>query len=322
MKIIDMHCDTVMKLYGGQTLRNADGHIDLDGLRRGDCLAQCFAIFYPGPTAAGYPLPTDMRSCFDGMYAAFRREMEAERDVISQALCVADILKNDAEGRLSAVLTIENADLPGASLDAVDEFYEKGVRMMSLTWNSESCLGYPCSPDPALHARGLKPLGIETVRRMNELGIAVDVSHLSEGGFWDVVRHSTKPVIASHSCARALCDHCRDLTDEQLRAIGESGGVVGVNFYTPFLLQGSGEGPDGYTDAELVARHLRYIIDKAGLEAAAFGSDYDGIPSTLEWEDYGGSQRLIERLEAWFTPRELELISHGNVLRAFGDTIG
>ena len=147
---------------------------------------------------------------------------------------------------------------------------------------------------------------------MNELGIIIDVSHLSEAGFYDVAAHSKKPFIASHSCCRALKDHSRNLTDRQLRTLAEAGGVVGVNFYDEFL------GDRGGTTAvEDIVRHLLYLRDRAGIESLAFGSDFDGIVSTLEFRDYAGFPQILRALEAHFTDDEIDKITHENFLRVF-----
>ena len=123
--------------------------------------------------------------------------------------------------------------------------------------------------------RGLKPFGIEVVEKMNELGMIVDVSHLSEGGFYDVAKYSKKPFVASHSCARALCNHRRNLTDDQLKTLGNAGGVVGINFERSFLKEGS-----EHATFDQIIQHLEYMKDKAGIDAIGFGSDFDGIETT------------------------------------------
>jgi membrane dipeptidase len=189
--------------------------------------------------------------------------------------------------------------------------------MIGLTWNYENCIGYPCKDDPKEHMLGLKPFGIEAVQRMNELGIMIDTSHLSEGGFWDVVKHSSKPFMASHSCARALRDHRRNLTDEQLRALAEKGGICGVNFYSAFL----------HTDGDLtkiddIVRHMVYIANKAGIETVAMGSDFDGIDNPQELKNYAGMPLLVDALGKHFSADQIDKICSGNALRIMKDCIG
>lgn len=152
---------------------------------------------------------------------------------------------------------------------------------------------------------------------MNELGIIIDVSHLSDGGVRDVAELSRKPFVASHSCARALCDHSRCLSDDLLRLIGESGGVIGVNFFGIFLRRDS-----EVTLIEDIVRHVLHIRDKAGIGALAFGSDFDGISSRLEFDDYSGMPLLAAALERYLTPREMDMICSGNALRVMREVWG
>lgn len=327
MRIIDLHCDTIMRFYKGEHLDGMENsHINLQKLIKGEWMCQCFAIYVPwNPPGkpSRHPAPeADPKVYFEKAYMAYLREMELNRDKIAKAYCVEDIEKNYAEGKLSSLLTVEDSVTLDGDLSNLDEYYRKGVRMASITWNHENSLGYPQSMDKEEHMRGLKPFGIECVKRMNELGIAVDVSHLNEGGFWDVVKTTTKPFIASHSCARALCDVGRDLTDEQLKALGDKGGVVGVNYLAGFLHPVVDREKDNNTSVEEVVRHLRHMANVAGIDSVGLGSDYDGMNSKLEWEDAGGQQLLVQGLEKEFKPEEVEKICYKNALRAFKDIIG
>ena len=314
MKIIDLHCDTLMECYlSGRKLRESIGHIDLMKMKEGGALAQMFAIFIPtndsakrhGATQAPYDY-------FNSVVDLYNKEMAANADLIAPAHCVADILANKAAGKMSGVLTVEDGVALDGKIERVDEFYQKGVRMIGLTWNYENCIGYPCKDDPKEHMLGLKPFGIEAVQRMNELGIMIDTSHLSEGGFWDVIKHSSKPFMASHSCARALRDHRR-----KLRALAEKGGICGVNFYSAFL----------HTDGDLtkiddIVRHMVYIANKAGIETVAMGSDFDGIDNPQELKNYAGMPLLVDALGKHFSADQIDKICSGNALRIMKDCIG
>ena len=324
MKTIDLHCDTIMRFYRGEHLNDlSNSHVNLEKLKRGECLVQCFAIFVPTGECAERDGITDTPfAYFDKAYDAYLREMELNQNAIRPAYCVEDILENDAQGLMSSILTVEDGVTLNGDLANLEEYYRKGVRMVALTWNYENSLGYPQNRDPELHRLGLKPFGIECVRRMNELGIAVDVSHLSEGGFWDVAKHSSKPFIASHSCCRAYRDISRNLTDAQIRAIGESGGVIGINFANDFLRDVVDRRTDRFTPISDVVKHLRHMADVAGIGALALGSDYDGIHSELEWEDCGGAQRLVEAIVKEFGFTDAQKICSENALRAFRDIIG
>ena len=310
-KMIDLHCDALYYAAVSKTysLRSNGGHVSFEKMRAGGVSAQCFAIF----TAAG----EDADTHFPGPYefykaavAAYDRELKANSDLIRPALCAADIKNNEKDGKLSAILTVENAIPLEGRIERLQEFFADGVRMMSFTWNQENETGYPNDAVPARNQRGLKPFGLECLSKMNELGIIADVSHLSEGGFWDVVRHSKKPFAASHSCARALCGHPRNLTDEQLRAIGDSGGVSGVCYVPEFLRPGS-----RHTTAEDVVRHIRYIHNVAGREAVAIGSDFDGFTDSVEWTDCSGCRQLREELNRYFPASDVDRICGGNFLR-------
>lgn len=318
MRFVDLHCDSILEIYTKKKdLADLAGHINLEKLQRGGVLMQCFAAFIAtydcaernGVHVGAYELFCAMADIFD-------RQMALYPDVLAPARSYADVVKNRAEGKISALLTVEDAVPLAGRIERVDEMFARGVRMAALLWNYENSLGFPNSPDAREHAKPLKPFGREAVERMNELGIIVDVSHLSEGGFWDVADISRKPFIASHSCARALCDHSRNLTDAQLRAVAEHGGIVGVNFNSGFL-----NGRDDYTPNADIVRHMDYIRRKAGIESLALGSDFDGIDCALELRDCAGLPSLAEAMESVFTDDEIDLISSKNALRVLRDTV-
>lgn len=317
MRFIDLHCDTMTR-KGDIPFASWKGHVNPGKLRRGGALAQCFALFILTRDPAlrtGDDLPP--RAVFERYYGIYQRELNVRGAVLASARSVADILANAKKRRISSILTVEDAVALEGKLECLDDWHAKGVRMATLLWNYENELGFPHSRDPECMARGLKPFGKDVVRRMNELGIIVDVSHLSDGGVRDVAAVSRKPFIASHSCARALCDHSRCLSDELLRLIGERGGLVGVNFFSIFLREGS-----EFTRIDDIVRHARHIRDKAGIGALALGSDFDGISSKLEFGDYAGMPMLAAALEKHFTPREMDMICSRNALRVMREVWG
>jgi len=317
--VFDLHCDTVLSMYlSRKTLSSWDGHININKLESFKKGVQSFALFLAtNDAAAEHGVTEPPYELFNSMYNVFDREIKANSGRISQVRCWADIKKSLDENRVSALLTLEDCVLFDGKIERVDEVFEKGVRIAALTWNYENSLGFPNSFDANEHKKGLKPFGFEVVERMNELGMIVDVSHLSEGGFYDVAKVSKKPFIASHSCARALCDHSRCLTDDQLHVLGDMGGVCGVNFYSKFLVKDS-----DHTATDDVVRHMDYIRNKAGTEAVAFGSDFDGIDCELEFEDYAGLPMLIKAMEKCFTDDEIELICNNNAMRVFKEVVG
>ena len=321
MKFIDLHCDTLDKVAesnGKESLRNGNCEINLEKLRSGGAMVQCFAIWtrmYHYLEEVG--LDMQPYEYVKRIYDCYCREMAANADLIAPACSYQDILRNREKGLISSLLTMEDSFALEGRPERVDEFYNMGVRMMSLTWNWENSLGYPQVSDPDKMKLGLKPFGIEAVRRMEELGIIIDVSHLSDGGFWDVVRHTRMPFVASHSCCRSLCDVGRNLTDDMLKTIGDRGGVCGVNFYAEFLTQGG-----KFATIEDMARHAKHIANVAGIEAVALGSDFDGIDTEVEFGDYSGMGRLAEGLTRWFTHDEVDKICSGNALRVIRDVVG
>lgn len=321
MRFIDTHCDTmgecIARSEGKVTLQNNPGHINMEKLIRGGAMAEFFAIFIPThDSGAGKGVTLPPYDYFQFVYKAYLKELEANKDVLAPACNYDDIMANKAAGKISSVLTVEDGVPLEGKMERLEEFYQKGVRLISFTWNYENSLGFPNSKDPEIMNRGLKQFGLDCIERMNEMGMLVDVSHLSDGGFWDVVKHSKKPFIASHSCCRALCNHTRNLTDEMLRALGEKGGVVGINFASQFLNEGA-----EYTDIQSVVRHMLHIRDKAGLDALGFGSDFDGITSTLEFKDYTGLPLIVDALRPHFTDDEIDKICSGNMLRLIRDTL-
>ena len=316
---VDLHCDTLLTMQQrGCALENAPGHIDLKKLVNGGALLQCFAAFIPAHDCAEkYNIRENGWDFFLRQAALFDQMAGMYPDRLAPARSMADIERNRAAGIVSALLTVEDGACVEGKLERLQTMADLGVRLITLTWNYENCFGFPNSPDPALHRKGLKDFGLEALAELDRLGVVVDVSHLSEGGFWDVVRENKKPFVASHSCARALCDHSRNLTDAQLRALGDAGGVCGVNFYSKFLR----ENADHTANADIL-RHMEYIADHAGIEAVALGSDFDGIDCTLEMEDYSGLARLEEQIADRFGYDNAEKICRGNALRVFAEVIG
>lgn len=324
MRFIDLHCDTLTSCVYGQKgghLRKTSGQLDLERLKQAGAMAQVFAVFIPPPKRPENAIP-QARAYFSHACTCLLREMNANKDIAALAYCGDDIRANDAKGLLSILLSVEDCALLDGDRQKISLLYRRGVRLMTLTWNFENSLGYPNSPIPADTARGLKPFGKEAVALMQKLGILVDVSHLSDGGFWDVVELSKAahvPFTASHSCARALCQHPRNLTDDMLRAIGETGSVCGINFCAGFLSPTAAR--TNYTKIEDIVRCARYLRDKAGIDAVALGSDFDGIDSKLEFTDCAGLPALADALAFYFPEEEVEKICWRNALRVIDETM-
>lgn len=315
MKIIDMHCDTLLKCFRNSNfnLSTNYGHISVDKLKQGNALAQFFAIFI-SPEEKELMAPYEI---FNKIYETYNTQLKLNSNYIKPALSVEDILSNSKYGKISSILSIEDGVILEDKIERVEEIFNKGVRLVTLTWNFENTIGYPSSDDPVEHNRGLKPFGINVINEMNHLGIIIDVSHLSEGGFYDVAKRSKKPFVASHSCARALCNHRRNLTDNQLKALGNQGGLVGVNFYSAFLKEDS-----DYATIDHIVQHVKYMVDKAGIESVGLGSDFDGIDCKLEFEDYASYPLILDALSKHFTDDELDKICNENAFRILKENLG
>lgn len=315
MKIVDMHCDTLIEGWRKpeNSFYDGDRSINLKLLKENGSMVQFFAMYL-----SRIEMKTmDPYDILKGIYGYYQTQMEKYSDIIKPVYSAAEAIENNNNGLLSSLLTVEDGVFIDGKIERVQEVYDMGVRLITLMWNFENSVGFPCSDDTQEHLKGLKPFGIEVVEKMNELGMIIDVSHMSEGGFYDVAKYSKKPFIASHSCARVLCNHRRNLTDDQLKTIGNVGGIAGVNFECSFLKEGSNR-----ATFDQIIEHLLYMKDKAGIESIGFGSDFDGIDDNGELVNYGGFTPLIERMEGKFTDDEIDKITSGNALRVMKEILG
>lgn len=317
MKTIDFHCDTMLRIFEssrGAGLKENDFQVDIEKLQRGQILAQFFALFFELDVVR-----EKKKSPFDHtleMLERFEEELRKNAKDIALAKRLEDLVKNEKEKKISAFLTIEEGEAIEGSLDKLAFFHKKGVRLITLTWNFENQIGFP-NTQYKNQDRGLKPFGKDVIEGMNHLGMLIDVSHLSDRGFWDVAELSKKPFIASHSNARSVKSHPRNLSDEMLKALGNGGGVTGLNFAHYFLSS------DGISKIEPMLKHMRHIINAAGIEALVFGTDFDGISGELEIENIGEIQGLIEAMEkGGFSAKEIEHITHKNGLRIIEEVLG
>lgn len=292
ISLFDGHCDTLYRSLqrdprhnnGGHLRANA-GQVDLTrGRKAFEAWVQFFAIF----GAKGEPSGLTCLEQYEEQYAFFRRELEENRERIGQCRTMAEARALNEAGKIAAFLSVEGADLLDCRLDLLEEAWRRGVRMVSLTWNFENELS-GTNEEGADH--GLTQQGRAFVRRMQELGILVDVSHLSDPGFWDVAELAQEagiPFVASHSNARAVCPHKRNLTDEQFTALSRCGGVAGFNFCDEFI----GEKPD----LELAAVHIEHFWGLGGEKNVAIGGDWDGCTLCPGISDIAQVGKLYELL--------------------------
>ena len=259
----DAHCDTIYRcLRTGAQLRENDGHLDLRRASAFGRFAQVFAL-YQDPEEV--PQGSTMVREGQLLHQKFLREMEQNRNVIVPCRTGAEVDRAAADGKMAAILSIEGAELIGCDPGQVETAAEWGVRLLNPVWNHANRLS---GSNAELPEQGLTSYGRDFARRMEDCGIYPDVSHISDPGFWDVVRLARGPVVASHSNSRALCPHRRNLTDDMFRAIRDSGGVVGLNLYRPFV------GPAG-TMEELTA-HVEHFLSLGGEKTLCLGGDLDG----------------------------------------------
>ena len=341
MPILDGHNDTLLKLGVDSSgrdrsffVRGEQGHLDLPRAREGNFAGGLFAIFVGSEEpesedpVAEKVMPSHSpeigyaRQVAISMMARLFR-LEAESAGQLKVVRTADQLSTCLEeGVLAAIMHFEGAEAIDTNLDALLVFYEAGLRSVGIVWSWSNAFGhgvpflFPDSPDTG---PGLTDAGKALVRGCNELGILVDVSHLNEKGFWDVARISDAPLVATHAGAHALCASTRNLTDAQLDAIGETGGLVGVNFHVGFLRADGRE--DEETPIEDIVRHIDYIAGRIGIEQVAFGSDFDGATMPRDLGDVSGLPRLVAALQAHgYGEEELKKITHQNWLRIFRQT--
>lgn len=334
--IFDGHNDALLRLWkGGPEARETfakggAGHVDLPKARRGGFAGGMFAIFVPGD--AKFSLAALSQATYDIPTPPELNEAEALKTTLEQAailldlesrgdlkVCrsVADIRGAMEAGILAAVLHLEGAEGIGPDLAALDVLHAAGLRSIGPVWSRETIFGsgvpfrFPSDGDIG---PGLTEDGKRLVARAHGKRMLVDLSHLNEAGFWDVAELGV-PLVATHSNAHAITPVSRNLTDRQLKAIGETGGIVGLNFATAFLRADGQMRPEGAL--EMMPRHLEHMIALAGEDHVGLGSDFDGGVMPEEIGDVGGLDALRDVLDrAGFGADLIERICHRNWLAA------
>lgn len=281
MRYGDLHCDTLtLGAAGGRSfLHKTTAQVSLEKLIGGDCFLQCFAVF--------------SRSCFAG---AWDRALGYLTDF---AAAKSELLT----AGIHPVLTIEDGGILEGDISRLDVLQNAGVKMFGFTWNDENCLGFPNGV-----SGGLKAFGRRVAEELFSRGIYADVSHLGDGGFRDLAEIAETfhaPLIASHSLARSVCPHARNLTDEQIRTLADSGGVAGVCFVREFI------GRSG------IFEHIKHFLNVGGEDAIAIGSDFDGTENPL-YADAEELPRFFDDMKrAEISPRQIEKIAFKNIERLF-----
>lgn len=297
--IIDLHCDALWRMQqDGYSFRDAQLDVTFDKLRAGHVMAQAFAI---------YIVPTltleEKRAAAFKQIAHFQQEVLSEQMVHMKKWTDFDKLQ---PGQIGAFLTIEGVDFFGGDIDFWHQFYELGVLSIGLTWNN------PNEAADGLHShlgRGVTAFGKEIIQLNNEHLLFTDVSHLHEQSFWDVIEHADY-VIASHSNAQAICQHGRNLTDAQIRALIEKNAPMHIVYYPEFI--------NGTTNASMsdLIRHIDHICALGGKHLIGFGSDFDGIDCKVRGLEHAGMQQnLVNELLKHYSEQEVHGFAYANFLK-------
>lgn len=347
--IFDGHNDSLQSIYlpdKGERRsyfdRNTQGHIDLPRMREGGFGGGFFAVFVPSSSSTGkfpgadsdatetaYEMPIASRIdvtyaqelTIKGTACLFRLE-ERSNGQLKVVRTVEELVACMHKGIIAVVLHFEGAEAIDSELNALYVFYQAGLRSLGIVWSRPNRFGqgvpfkFPHSPDTG---PGLSEAGRELVKACNKLGIVVDLAHLNERGFWDTEKLSDAPLVVTHTAVHALCPSTRNVTDRQLDAIGESEGVVGINFHVAFLRPDGRLEPD--TPLTEIVRHIDYVAQRIGIDHVALGSDFDGAVMPQELGDVSGMPRLIAALrDQGYDDEALRKLAHENWVRVLRRT--
>lgn len=306
--VLDLHCDTPFALWKrGEQLQNNTCHIDLT---RAEALLhhhQVYAFCTYGAEGAQYGLPAP-EPLFEQLLAYFCTELLSHTDRVAVCRSIQDLIKANKAQKSAAFLSLEGAEAIGCDEGRLDELKELGFSIISLTWNSANALAGSCHTGEGLTARGKA-----FVRRAQELGFLIDVSHLSDKAFRDLIPITRAPLIATHSNSRSICNHCRNLTDEQFKVICNLDGIVGLNLYAPFLNE---SGTATYDD---VRRHIDRFTELGGQHHICLGADLDGCDTLPQgFKDITSVNDMAKHLIAGGLDETLTLnILNNNAVRFF-----
>ena len=302
--VLDAHCDTLSVLVEqnrrlGQL--SGQGHLDLPRLKKGGIKVQFFAAFI-SPEYKQAPLRRALE-----LIDSFLWEMKENSKDVLHVKNPEEIYQACSSGKVAALLTVEGGECLEGRAGVLQQLYTLGVRGLTLTWNNDNELGNGVN---AKKSTGLTPFGLAIVAELNRLGVLIDISHLSAEGYQDVLKHSSQPVIASHSNCKALCNHPRNLSDEQIRTLAENGGVMGITFVSTFL-------GGGKPSLKEVLDHIDHAVAVGGIECVGLGSDFDGTEQlAVGLEDCSFCPALTGGLIArGYGDEDIKKIIGGNFLR-------
>lgn len=350
MFVLDSHCDTPSHLLRLRDLSkdNERGHVDFPKLKRGGVDGAFFALYTPASLSI-----EDSNALANKMLAAVLSSVESNSSVAAIATSPSEALLNKEKGLFSVMIGMENGNPIGNSLDELESFFNRGVRYMTLCHSGNNLICDSCATKEK-RWHGVSTFGREVIARMNELGMMVDVSHISDESFWDVLNYSKKPVVATHSCCRALADHPRNLTDQMIKALVERGGIIQINFYPPFLSSDFARSTEYQNLSEIsdeleqdfkkepsndlyresyyksldeisklsrpsytkIVDHIDHVVSLVGVDNVGLGSDFDGIDCTPEGLDDISFYPLIfdELSRRGYSNTDIEKIAGKNFL--------
>ncbi|MGI6776553.1 MAG: dipeptidase [Acetivibrionales bacterium] len=305
MLIIDAHCDTITRIMEtGSNLYKNNCHIDLERMKKAGSFIQFFAAFIDPVYSQAYAMKRAIQ-----IIDMFYEQVTTYKEHIMPCFNSMDIQESIKSGKIGALLTIEGGEALQGDLSALRMFYRLGVRSICLTWNNRNEIADGVSD--SITGGGLTLFGREVIKEMNRLGMLIDLSHISEKGFWDVMDVTNSPVIVTHSNAKGICNHQRNLSDNQIKALKDNGGVIGINFY-PYFLTGTNKAL-----IKDIVNHIEYIAGIAGINHIGIGADFDGIECLPE--DMRGVEDLYklfnELLKLNYSHKEVEGIAGYNLLR-------
>lgn len=306
--LIDLHCDTLTATHGGEDRRTLDDPrsvLALSRLPKGVHWCQCFAVFVPDGLT-----PAEGNAYYRRFQASFVRQLSGRADT-AQCRTAGDIHRAWAGGKTAAILTVENGAALGGDLDEIDRLARDGVGMLTLTWNGENPLGSGHATD-----HGLSPLGRVAVPKLEEAGILIDVSHLNDPGFYQLLDLVHRPFVASHSNARGVCPHPRNLTDDQIRQMVSRRCLIGLNYYTRFLRE------DGQPELGDLMRHIDHFLALGAENCLALGSDFDGADLPHFLSSPTKAAGLYGELAERYGTALCDQLFYGNTMRFFEENLG
>lgn len=305
MRYFDLHCDTIAECANqNQPLRENTLQLSLERGKAYSPWFQCFAIWIPDSLRGG-----EAFSYFQRIRGRFLEELKRNEGVLQACRVKEDFQRIEKTGGCGAVLTVEGGAALAGKLENIAYFAECGVRALTLTWNGPNEIGDGAMTE---HSKGLTEFGRKAISELEKCGIVIDISHASDPLFYEVAERAGRPFIATHSNARAVCGHPRNLTDEQFQIIKARGGLVGLNFYVDFLRD------SGTACREDVLRHAEHFLSLGGEKVLAIGSDFDGAAMPGDLPGIQAVEALAECFLKHGYPESLvEDIFYGNAYRFY-----